>query len=796
MLVSQMTANPLAPDVTKDSKEFGLKVLRQCYTRWRTGYGGESFAERMSRYDLNRLYVMGKQPQEIYEDFVKVEGRIPVVNLDKTPLSIAAPLLNAKADRYLERIEKIRCKAVGPISSKKKKEDKDKARFKMNYKEAIQAAQKQAGLQLEEFSDTDPKSDRELELQFKTIKAQKEEVILQRAINFVFDQNNWNEIIKSRMIWDVFCCGFAVTYTERDGNDFVKTPFVTPERFITSYSEFDDFNDWQYQGQRRSMSIAEVRLRYPGKVSEQELFAMSRKFTGMYGNPESFYCDWSEDYLTAIARPYDVINVEVVDLFYKTLYNLNYRKVNNAFRETLYDIVPGEKVKPENIEKSKPYYVAYHGVWIIDTDYVLEWGLAKNMLKDNGSLAEIRSPYCIHMYNNNKCRNTPLAEVMRPLIDQLQNIWLQSQKIIAMTAPDGFDIDMLGLSDIDLGKGIGVVSPMQLLDIYLQTGNRYFKGRDLEIDGGKQAPPIQPNSHPYSTKLEQLEAQFWGTYKKLQICTGDNNLASGNISNQATANSTLNDAREIAAEPSNYVYKTILNVHKGTAKNVELLTLDKILLPEKAPAGYDLGISDDDVEYMRSMTDNITELMFVTDVSVALNAADDEKWNKRIEIALEQQQITVGDVAELELIEDPIWRSFLLAQKEKENKADAAQAKQQDMQANLAQAKAAAETKSQGDMQLEALAHQNKMDQMQKDQESKVLDKSLTWSGVLKEKVADAILSKPDAKISDIPAFIWEGLGVTEEAQKAFVLNAMNDLAKSNQPPQQPPQQGQQQAAA
>jgi hypothetical protein len=802
---TELTESPLAPDRRKDSTEFGLKVLRQCYNRWKNGYGGETYSDRMLRYEKNRLYAMGKQPEEQYRDLIKIEGTPVVLNLDYTPLAIAKPLLEAKMDRYLERVEKIKCKASGQIASDKRKKEKDEARFKMNYRPAIQDLQKNSGLHLEDFSDHDPKSERELDVRYKT-KPLREELIMQLSENIVFEQNEWADVIKKRMIWDTFNCGFCITLTELNSNGWIKTPAVKPEGFITSYSELDNFEDWQWQGQRRSMAITEVRLRMEGKtkpdgspvITEEELWQMAVKFSSSYGNSSDWYCDWDSDFNTALARPYDAVNVEIVDLYYKTLYNLKKVVIKNKYgKENIID--PSEvdaKTPKVGMEEmySKPYYVAYHGVWIIDTNYVLEWGLAKNMLKPNNNLIEIRSPYTIYMHNNTHCRNTPLVETMIPLIDLIQNIHIQTQRIIAMTAPDGFTIDTLGLSNIDMGQGAGVLSPMQLFGLYLQTGNQYFMSKDVEGDMGQQAPPITPNNHPFSDKLTQLDNQFWMAYKKLQIITGDNNLASGNITNQATANSTLNDAREIAEEPSNYVYKTVLNVHKGTAKNVELLLLDKFFLKDDTFDGYMLAIGEDDVKYMRGMSGDIADLMFNTKIEVALDKADQEKWDRRIEIALEQKEITLADVAELEMIDDATLRSFMLAQKAKDKQANDAAIAKENTQNNLEQARAAAETKGKHDMELEQQSHTNKLDQMQKQQEGESLKQAYTWSGVLKEKVADAILSKPDAKLSDVPEFIWSGLGVIEESQKQVVLQALQDMAKKNQPPQPqgaPEQQGQ-----
>lgn len=798
---TDITSNPLAPNKEKDSYQFGLKILRQCYARWRNGYGGETWADKMLRYEKSRLYAQGSQPEEQYRDLIKIEGTPVVLNIDYSPLAIAPPLLNAKMDRYLERIEKIKCRASGQLASDKKKKEKDEARFKMNYAPALQKLQQDSGLQLENFSDHDPKSDRELDVQFRS-KPLREEIIMQIAENIVFEQNEWDDVIKKRLIWDTMCAGWCATLTELNGNGWIKTPVVRPEDFITSYSELDNFEDWQWQGQRRSMSISEVRLRCEGRtnpdgspiISEEQLYDMSVKFMGSYGNSSDWMCSWSPDFNTTVARPYDAVNVLIVDLYYKTLYNLVYRKEKVGFdREKLYDDKL-EALPPQRKEVSKPYYVAYHGVWIIDTTYVLEWGLAKDMLKPNNNLVEIRSPYTIHMHNNNKCSNKSLVETMIPLIDMIQNIHCKSQAIIAMTAPDGYTIDMLGLANIDMGQGLGVMSPMQLLGIYLQTGNQYFQGRDVEGDERQQEPPIKPNTHPASSKLKELDEQFWNTYRKLQIITGDNNLASGNITNQATANSTLNDAREIAAEPSNYIYKTVLNVKKGTAKNIELLLLDKFFLKDDSFDGYNMSLGEEDIKYMRELGPDLPQIMFDTKLEVVLDKADQEMWDRRIEIALEQGQIGLDAVAELSMIDDPQYRAFMLSQYAKDKKAEDQQIAMQNQQANLVQAKAAAETKAQGDMAVGQQEHANKLDQMQQEQANEVVRSAHTWSGVLKEKVADAILGQEGATIADVPPFIWAGLGITEESQKQFLLQSMQQQAQRQQKSQQQEMAEQQQA--
>lgn len=776
--------NPLSPDSTKATDDFGLKVMRSCYNRWNSGYGGEAFSARIARIEKNRLYAAGKQPTEQFQDIVKVDGQIPIVNLDFSPLAIAIPLLNAKKDRYMERLEKTKCTSYGPVAQSKKNKAKEDARFKLNYMQHIQALQQQSQMQLEDISPDDPRSEQELEIKFRTTYKQKEEIVMQMGINKVFGENDWDDVVKDQLLQDNFTAGYEIALTELNGNGWIKTPRIDPTAFITSYSEMPNFEDWQWQGHRRSLSISEGRLRYPGKLTEEQWYELAYSCRGKYGNLSDWNFSWSTDFNAALARPYDNFNIEVVDLYYKTLNNLTYQRIINKYGTERLELA--DRVKEgETYEKSKPYYVAYHGVWVIGTDHVLEWGLAKNMLKPNNNLVEIRSPYSIHMYNNNKCRNTPLVETMIPLIDLIQNIHMQTQKIIAMTAPDGFNIDVLGLSNMDMGEGVGIISPMQAFGIYLQTGNQYFMSKESDSDK-QQLPPITPQNHSYSNKLEQLEGQWQAAYAKLQRITGDNNLASGVITNQATANSTLNDAREIADNSSNYCYKSYLNVRKNTAKNIEILLLDKFFGVDDSFDGYVEALGREDVKYIVEMCEGgIGTLMFDTKIEATLDAAEIDKWNKRIEIALETGQITLADVAELELIDDPTYRSFMLAQKAKDKIANDMAVNKANSENNTQQAIAAANVKGQHDMSLEQLQHQNKMDQMDKQQQGDAQKQAYEFSGIIKSKVAEAVLSQPGASFDMIPSFIWDGLGITEQAQKMVMFQALQQMSAQQAQAQQ-----------
>jgi hypothetical protein len=249
------------------------------------------------------------------------------------------------------------------------------------------------------------------------------------------------------------------------------------------------------------MQIAEIRLKYPNKIKEEELWKLSQSNEGINNR---WSCDWNYDYENALARPYDTFAVTVAEVSLKTLYNLKYKVWEDRFgteKLTRVDINAKEEEGYKYL-KSKAYEVEYFGCYIVETAHLLEWGLAKNMVKPEKNLTEIRLPAVCHMYNNNKMTNTPMIETMIPSIKMMQLVALQQQKIIASAAPDGFLVDISTMSDITLGPGLKDLNPAQQIKIYKQTGFQYYKGSGDDGETRRNAP-IQPSNVPFSGKLEQ-----------------------------------------------------------------------------------------------------------------------------------------------------------------------------------------------------------------------------------------------------------------------------------------------------
>ncbi len=772
--------NTLDSDKQKNSESFGFSVMKACYERWKSGYGSESWVVRKQRFDYNRSFSVGKQPMSEYKDIIDTEGQLSVINLQYTPNPIAIPFLNRLKDRYMQRVEKISCVSIDPFTQSKKEKAKNEALFKMKNKEDIMALQQGSGVQLEEFRDTDPEDEQELDIEFGFNYKEREEVVMENLINLVFYDNKWSKVVKDRIFDDLINCGYAISKSYIDPNGRIKIKFVKPDNFITSYSEWNDMRDWEWQGEVDYMTITDIRLKYPGKFSEEELFDLAKEHSGLFNNALWTY-NWSYVWLNAVARPYDSYRVQVCNLTYKTLYNLNYEKSLDRFGKEVLD--PAKEIKAgKEYEKSKPYYVSYTGAYIINTDRVLEWDLSRNMIKPEKNLTEILSPYTVFMYNNNQMVNTPLIETMIPSIKMMQLLNLKTQNIIATIAPDGSNIDFAGLSDIDLGSGVGIVSPIQLYGIYLQTGNMYYKG--VGDDGEeRRAPPITPNNVNFSNKLQQLEGQWQAEYQKLVTIIGSNALDSGQINNQAVGKQVFQDARKQGESASNYIYNAYLNIMEPTALKVQQLGWDILVYKKGGYEGYMAALGNDKVEYVRlESTDDFERAQFDVKIEAVLDDTAQAILQERINIALNNKEITLQDALQVEELSQTNvkYASYLLAARQKKREKQRIKEAQLNSQSNTEAAVAAAQAKSQGEMEVIQLKNDLEKDRENDKLESMKIEEMTKYASIMKIELMKALLAQGKT-MEQLPSMIFDGIGLVDKTNKQLLMEEIAEQEKEMQ---------------
>lgn len=752
---------------------------------WNSSNSGESRQARKNRFDYNRSYALGKYSMDEFKDILDLDGEYSVVNLPDDPLTILKPYLNRLKDRYNQRDEIIQCSSIDPFIQGKKKDAKDAAIFKLRNKADIQGVQQASGVPVMDFTDEDPISEAEIDLFHLLTYKENEEIIMEDLINVVFYENDWNGVIKDRLLDDLINCGYGGTKVYVDGTGRIKIKFIRPENLIISYSEWNDFRDWQYIGESYYKSIMEIRLLYPGKISEEELYQLSQTLVGQYGNPQG-RLDWTPMWNNAIARPYDSWKVPVIELSFKTLYNLKKTIVTNKFgKDSIVDEVTNPNATTSLME-TPPYYVEYTGIMIMDTEHVLSWGLSKNMVKPDQNLQEIVSPYSMYMYDNTQMTNKPLMEQLIPIIKEMTIYKLQQLKIVAAAAPDGYDIDVALMSDISLDGTDTAMSPMGLYEVYKQTGIRYYKSvPDEGMDGGQRRIPIQANNVPFSAKLEELRNMYNAGLLTITNLIS-NELDSGNIRNQAVSQEVVKQAKETGESTSNYLYDSFLNIMQRTAKVVQLRGWDILLYGKKWGVtyydGYTQTIGANKVEYLKlEATNDWEKTAYDVQIRTVIGDADQAFLENNIQQALQQQLIELSDAIDIRelAVTNTKWAAYVLsrriAMRKKQAQDDAMALAQQNTQSAVA----GAQQKSQGDMELAQFQATAKAAQDLRDRETQLMVEQEKFNGILKANIVTSVLSQPGKTIADLPSFVFEGLPLQKAVDHANDMNYLQTMAQA-----------------
>ena len=778
--------NPLASDSDKNSPEYGLKIMKVAYSQWLNGYGGVSQKQRQVRFDYNKSYATGQQPMQEFLDYLDINGQQPYSNLDFTPLPVAIPIINRIKDRFNQRIEKIKCNAIDPVSVSKKNKEKLDAKFRMEFKDQIAQLQETSGLQLEDPNAFTPEDNDENEIYFGFNYKQREEVMMEQGIDLIMYDNDWTEV-KDAILDDLITFGISGTKTYIDANGRIRIRKVNAYNLIVSYSERNDFKDIEWVGEIVYTSIADVRLTYPDKYSEEELFNLAKNSSSKYGNPASWAFTWNYQYANAFARPYDSFRVPVLNMSFKTLYNLNYEKNQDRFGKTILDKTNKIKDGKEYV-KSKPYYVEYQGAWICDTNKMLEWKVANNMIKPQDNLQDCLMPYALYMYNNNRMTNKPIIETMIPSIKQMQLAHLQMQKIVAQAAPDGYTVDIAGLADVDLGNGKGALQPMELIRIYKQTGVIFYKGQVDDMEGNNR-PPITPLNVPFTAKLNAFIELYNFELAKLERMIGSNSLDQGMISNQAVGAKVMESARQIGESSINYIYNSYLNIYERTARLSQMRLWDVLVFGKKGYEGYKYALGTDRVEYIKLEAENGFETSnFDVKIEATIETAERQQLENNIQQALAQQSIELEDAIQIRLLNNPKAANYYLVSAQKKRRKLRMEEAQQNSQMQMQQAVQAAQAKSQGEMQLEQAKAQFKLQQYEEELENDKERETLKYYNILRVKTLEKLLEQGKS-IEEMPSFIFEGIEGVVQTQTNLIAEELKDQQEQAMAEQQQAQQ-------
>lgn len=671
-----------ATNEEKATKEYGLQYFKTMYSDWKNSTE-LAYQDKKRAYQKMRSYAEGTQSVSKYKDLLDVEGDSSYMNIDWTPVSIIPKFVDVVCGDMTNREFAVKANAIDKLSSDERKKAKREMIADMMNAPIRQKISKLTGFDHNKKGFI-PESMEEIELFMTLNYKQAHEISIEKGIEFVFQQNDFDEI-KKKCIRDLVVVGTAGLKTYIDPSEGIKIRYVDPLNLITSYSQTSDYRNIQHAGEVYTVTIAQLKQMAGEQFTDDEYNDIAQNHAAKDKDEDSLYGRSFGNY-SSYGNEYDRFSVQIMDCEFISTYDLNYEKKDNAFggfsvskRKKGYK--PPKKSKYKREQLNSTVKVVYSGKYIVGTDYIFDYGLAKNMSRPKSNLSETKLSYVIYSPNLNSMRNVSLVQRMIPFADQIQLAHLKMQQVIAKARPKGAAFEIGSLENVSKGDG-GTFTPLELQEIYDQTGNIYYRRVDDE-GVASNTIPIQELENGIGRDMMQLIQIYQHNLGMIRDVTGVNEARDG----AKPSSEALVGVQKIQLMASNNATRAIDDGFNKIVENLSksiCMKLQDIVEYDKPVKGY---ISALGKSVMKTI--EVNKSVSLHDFGIGIEIAPDEQEKAQLEQAIQmslaQKELRIEDAMTIRDINNPKLGSKMLMLRRKKYQAEQMQMAQMQSQSNAQQ---------------------------------------------------------------------------------------------------------------
>lgn len=678
--------DPLASQEKKESKSYGLKYAKAIESQWGKRSDSNSlFSKRYTSFKRSQEYATGVQDTAIYKRLLNNldpnAGDGSLMNLDFTPVPVLPKFVRIVVNKILGRNLYPNLEAVDPLSSSEKNRDKKRIEIQVALKKQLMAFRDKTGATIGMDPEMIPDNEAEAEIFIGENVKSDAEIAAQVATDMTLSWNNFDDNVFRRCVNDLATNGMAVVKRSNDPNYGIKTHYVDPKDFIHSETNDPSFDDITYAGHVRTMPIQELKRIASGELEEEDFQKIAKKVTGKTGGGYQY-----DNSLGRNIYEYDEYSVDVLEFEFLSTDCMHFEEKENRFgnRNFFYQGFD-YKEKSGSVFERKPHKMeivnVYKGYFVLGTDYIFGYGRMQNVPKNIYDISKARMSYSVVATNLTDMMPKSMVSSCIGFADMLQLTHLKIQQAIAKAKPDGLIIDIEGLENVQLGKG-GELQPLELHDIYEQTGVFYYRSKNPE--GGFQNPPIREIGNSIRN-INELIGLYNHYLRMIRDTTGINEV----VDASTPKSEALVGVREQAIAASNNATYDITNASMILYKNVcnDIVKCLQILPEESVIMEvYKNAIGQTNMSILSSFS-RLPMYNFGVQVQKDMDDKDQAYLEQAIQISLGQKEIDLEDAMAIRELKDvnQAERLLVVRRKKKLEKAQAMAMQQQQMQAQMAQ---------------------------------------------------------------------------------------------------------------
>ena len=691
--VNSAFPSQMVSEEEKRTLEYGSKVGQAIEYEWFRGgrVNGSRWNTGYQNFHNLRLYARGEQNVQKYKDELSINGDLSYLNLDWKPVPIIPKFVDIVVNGIAAKKYDLKAYSQDPFSLKQRTDYVGGIFRDMQAQDYLNKVQEVTGLDLY-ASDASklPQSKEELEVHMQLNYKQAVEIAEEEAINNTLAFNKY-DLTKKRMVEDIVTIGIGAVKTSFNKSEGVVIDYVDPANLVYSYTNDPNFEDIYYVGEIKSMTLAEIKKRFP-YLTDEELQKMT-KYPGRDGY---------------IANPnYDNDLVQILFFEYKTFIDqvFKIKRTESGLEKVIEKPDYFNPPPSDNFDRvSRSIEVLFSGAKVMGVPQMLEWKLAENMTRPNGNITKVNMNYTLCAPNLYQGRIESLVSRCTSFADMIQLTSLKLQQVIQRMVPDGVFVDVDGLAEVDLGNGTNY-NPQEALNMYFQTGS--IVGRSLTQDGdpNRGKVPIQElQSSSANGKIASLINTYQYYLQMIRDVTGLNEARDGSMPDP----NALVGLQKMAANASNIATKHILD----SSLYITLRTCENVSLRIADALGFELTkealMQSISLTNARNLEEMATLHLYEFGIYLELEPEEEEKamLEQNIQVALQSGQIYLEDAIDIREVKNLTLANQILKYRRKEKQAQDQAAQQQQIQAQAQANAQAAEAAAMNEVQKqEALAN-------------------------------------------------------------------------------------------
>lgn len=696
--------DPLASTDVKKTKEYGVQYAKAIESQWgKLSNSSSLFGKRNIVFDKSRDYANGTQNTDIYKKLLRslnpTDGDGSLMNLDYTPVPVLPKFVRVVVNKILSRSPYPNLEAIDPLSSSEKNRKKRKVEIQIQQKEQLLKLKESTGVVLDIDPDQLPDSEEESEIFLGTNVKTDAEIAAQIGTNLTLSWNNFVDGTFRRCVNDLVALGMAVVKRSNDPNEGIKTEYVDPSKFIHSYTEDPSFDDLIYAGHVKTVSIQELKRLAGHELNEDDFKKIAESSKGSYGNDSNSL--HKSSYNKSSMRTeygYDKYMVDVLDFEFISVDCIYFEEKENRFGNTNFFMKGFEyEEKQGSVYDRTPHKMevstVYGGSYIIGGGKIFNYGMTKNVPKNIHDLSKCRLSYSATATNINNMMPKSMVDSCTGFADMLQLTHLKIQQAIAKAKPDGLIIDIEGLENVQLGKG-GELQPLDLHDIYEQTGVFYYRSKNPE--GGFQNPPVREIGNSIRN-INELIGLYNHYLRMVRDVTGINEMMDSStpkgdtlVGVQQQAIAAGNNAIYDITDSSMVLFKKVCS---DIVKCLQILPKDSVIY-----SAYANAVGRENMSILSSFN-NLPMYNFGVQVVKEMEDKDRAYLEQNIQISIQQKELDIEDAIAIRQLKDVNQAERLLVVRRKKRIAQRQQIAMQNSQQQAQIQQASAQSTSQAKMQ-------------------------------------------------------------------------------------------------